>query len=82
MIYSIMDKNLNLLELFKNIGGVYSVFVFNFDKKIVICEDVVRYNVMDKVIGFCVLNDIILKDKIVVVSGRILLEMILKVVMI
>lgn len=36
---------------------------------------------MDKAIGFCVLNDITLKDKIVAVSGRISLEMILKAAM-
>ncbi|MCE4689952.1 formate dehydrogenase accessory sulfurtransferase FdhD [Clostridioides difficile] len=80
-IYSIMDRNLNSSELFKNTGGVHSVSVFNFDKKIVTCEDVARHNAMDKAIGFCVLNDITLKDKIVAVSGRISLEMILKAAM-
>ncbi|MCC0684802.1 formate dehydrogenase accessory sulfurtransferase FdhD [Clostridioides sp. ZZV14-6345] len=80
-IYSIMDRNLNSSELFKNTGGVHSVSIFDFDEIIVTCEDVARHNAMDKAIGFCVLNEISLEDKIIVVSGRISLEMILKAAM-
>lgn len=81
VIYNIMGKNLNSSDLFKNTGGVHSVSIFDNDKKIVTCEDVARHNAMDKAIGFCVLNEISLKDKTVVVSGRISLEMILKAAM-
>lgn len=80
-VYSIMDRNLNSSYLFKNTGGVHSVSIFNYDKNIVTCEDVARHNAMDKAIGFCVLNEISLKDKIIAVSGRISLEMILKAAM-
>ncbi|MDB3086520.1 formate dehydrogenase accessory sulfurtransferase FdhD [Clostridioides difficile] len=80
-VYSIMDRNLNSSYLFKNTGGVHSVSIFNYDENIVTCEDVARHNAMDKAIGFCVLNEISLKDKIIAVSGRISLEMILKAAM-
>lgn len=80
-VYSIMDRNLNSSHLFKNTGGVHSVSIFNYDENIVTCEDVARHNAMDKAIGFCVLNEISLKDKIIAVSGRISLEMILKAAM-
>lgn len=56
----------------------YIAYLYLILIKIVTCEDVARHNAMDKAIGFCVLNDITLKDKIVAVSGRISLEMILK----
>lgn len=80
-VYSIMDRNLNSSYLFKNTGGVHSVSIFNYDENIVTCEDVARHNAMDKAIGFCVLNEISLKDKIIAVSGRVSLEMILKAAM-
>ena len=77
-IYNIMERNLTSSKLFKDTGGVHSVAIFDKHKEIAICEDVARHNAMDKAIGHCILNEISLKDKVIVVSGRISLEMILK----
>ncbi|WP_373600324.1 formate dehydrogenase accessory sulfurtransferase FdhD [Paraclostridium bifermentans] len=77
-VYRIMEKNLTYSKLFKDTGGVHSVSIFDKDKEIIICEDVARHNAMDKAIGHCILNEISLKDKVIVVSGRISLEMISK----
>ena len=73
-----MERNLNSSKLFKDTGGVHSVAIFDKNKEIAIREDVAKHNAMDKAIGHCVLNEISLKDKVIVVSGRISLEMILK----
>ena len=77
-IYSVMKENLTSSELFKNTGGVHSVAIYDNKELIVIREDVARHNAMDKSIGYCLLNEIDMKDKIVFVSGRISCEMILK----
>ena len=77
-IYEVMKENLTSSELFKNTGGVHSVAIYDNEKLITIREDVARHNAMDKSIGYCILNDIDLKDKIIFVSGRISCEMILK----
>lgn len=77
-IYEIMKKNLTSSKLFKETGGVHSVAIFDKNIEVIICEDVARHNAMDKAIGYCIRNNICLKDKVVVVSGRISLEMILK----
>lgn len=79
-IYTMMNRNLNYSSLFKETGGVHSVSIFDNDKEIIICEDVARHNAMDKAIGYCIINNIPLKDKIIVVSGRISQEMMLKAV--
>lgn len=79
-IYKIMARNLTYSSLFKDTGGVHSVSIFDDNKEIIICEDVARHNAMDKAIGYCIINDISLEDKIVVVSGRISQEMMLKAV--
>lgn len=77
-IYEVMKENLTSSELFKNTGGVHSVAIYDNERLITIREDVARHNAMDKSIGYCILNDIDLKDKIIFVSGRISCEMILK----
>lgn len=78
-IYKIMNFNLTYSNLFKNTGGVHSVSIFDIDKEIIICEDVARHNAMDKAIGYCIINNICMRGKIAVVSGRISQEMMLKV---
>ncbi|MBU5335026.1 formate dehydrogenase accessory sulfurtransferase FdhD [Intestinibacter bartlettii] len=77
-IYEVMKENLTSSELFKNTGGVHSVAIYDNERLITIREDVARHNAMDKSIGYCILNNIDLKDKIIFVSGRISCEMILK----
>lgn len=77
-IHNMMKRNLTSSNLFKHTGGVHSVAIFDKDYEIVICEDVARHNAMDKAIGYCILNEIELKNKAVVLSGRVSVEMMLK----
>lgn len=76
--YKVMKKNLTCSKLFKETGGVHSVCIFDNKDVIVSREDVARHNAVDKAIGYCIRNEIDLKDKIIFISGRISLEMILK----
>lgn len=77
-IFEFMKENLNYSETFKNTGGVHSIALSDREKILVICEDVARHNAMDKTIGYALKNEISLKDKIMILSGRVSLEMILK----
>lgn len=77
-VYEFMEKNLSSSEIFKKTGGVHSIALCDTEKVIAICEDVARHNAMDKVIGSALINNIFLKDKIMILSGRVSLEMILK----
>ncbi|MEG1409991.1 MAG: formate dehydrogenase accessory sulfurtransferase FdhD [Terrisporobacter sp.] len=77
-IYKTMDLNLDLSQLFKNTAGAHCISIYGNGEIVVSCEDVARHNAMDKSIGYCLLNDIPLNDKIVFVSGRLSFEMIKK----
>lgn len=77
-IYEFMARNLDYSETFKKTGGVHCVALCDPNKILVISEDVARHNALDKVIGESVLKNIFLKDKIIILSGRVSLEMILK----
>jgi len=60
-------------------GGVHSAVLFD-QKEQIICsyEDVGRHNAMDKAIGYALMRDIPLDDKIALISGRASYEMITK----
>ncbi|MBU3109971.1 formate dehydrogenase accessory sulfurtransferase FdhD [Clostridium lacusfryxellense] len=77
-IYDFMTKDLDYSEVFKTTGGVHCVALCDAVEIRVIAEDVARHNALDKVIGEALINDIYLKDKIIILSGRVSLEMILK----
>ena len=77
-IYQIMSKNIKPTELFKETGGFHSVAIYDGQKEVITMTDVARHNAVDKVIGYCLLNDIDCSDKILVVSGRISADMLKK----
>lgn len=77
-IYKTMENNLSLSQLFKNTAGVHCISIYENNELIIACEDVARHNAMDKAIGYCILNDIALDNKIIFVSGRLSFEMIKK----
>ncbi len=64
--------------LFKETGGVHSAAVADTKKIIFFYEDIGRHNAVDKIIGRCLLEKITLEDKILVTSGRLSSEMLLK----
>ncbi|AOR24767.1 formate dehydrogenase accessory sulfurtransferase FdhD [Clostridium taeniosporum] len=77
-VFEFMKKNLDYSEVFKTTGGVHCVALCDTEDIRVISEDVARHNALDKVIGEALIKDISLKDKIIILSGRVSLEMILK----
>lgn len=77
-IYEFMEKNLTYSEVFRKTGGVHCVALSDTNNIMVICEDVARHNALDKVIGQSLMKNIFLKDKVIILSGRVSLEMILK----
>lgn len=77
-IFEFMKKNLDYSEIFKNTGGVHCVSLADGEKVLEAAEDVARHNALDKVIGEAFMKNIFLKDKVLILSGRVSLEMILK----
>ncbi len=78
-LFSIM-KNFQHSSLeFKNTGGIHSAALADTKNILVIKEDIGRHNAIDKIIGYGLMNNIELKDKIILSSGRISSEIIFKI---
>jgi len=62
-------------ELYNLTGCIHSAAISDGSHIIVCAEDIGRHNAVDKVIGYCVLEQISMHDKIILVSGRLSSEM-------
>ena len=74
-----VSKLENGSTLFHRTGGVHSAVLLNKDKSIEgWFEDIGRHSALNKLVGWCLLNNIDPSDKIVVFSGRIPYEIVNK----
>lgn len=74
---------MNLLQesssIFQETGGVHNAALCNRNGILVARTDIGRHNALDKIYGYCLKSDLSLEDKIIVFSGRISSEVLLKV---
>jgi FdhD protein len=66
-------------ELFKKTGGVHAAALCAPSKIVLFSEDLGRHNAIDKIFGEAFLSDISLEDKIILTTGRISSEILIKV---
>lgn len=66
-------------ELYKATHGVHSAALATPEKLLVFREDIGRHNAIDKILGECLMKDIALTGKLVVTTGRVSSEVLLKV---
>lgn len=60
-------------------GGVHAVALFEADGRLVtLQEDIGRHNAVDKALGYCLLRDIPLSDKVLLSTGRASYELVSK----
>ncbi|WIV12578.1 formate dehydrogenase accessory sulfurtransferase FdhD [Proteiniborus sp. MB09-C3] len=65
-------------ELFLSTGGVHSCALCNTNDILIFEEDIGRHNALDKVLGKALIDDMTFTDKILLVSGRLSSEMLIK----
>ena len=65
-------------ELFINTGGVHSCALCSMEDILIFEEDIGRHNALDKVFGKALLEDMDTTDKIILTSGRISSEILIK----
>jgi FdhD protein len=80
-VFSLIDKFQGLSPLFRITGGVHSAALCSEDEILAHSDDIGRHNALDKVFGKCILEDISTDGRIMITSGRVSQEVLLKVAM-
>ena len=79
-INSLMTKMQKKAALFDRTGGTHTAALSDGNKLLYVIEDIGRHNTIDKIIGKAYLENIDLKNKVILTSGRVSSEIIIKVV--
>ncbi|WP_042347933.1 formate dehydrogenase accessory sulfurtransferase FdhD [Bacillus massiliigorillae] len=77
--FRLMNAMQDSAEVFKQTGGVHNAALCDINGMILNRMDIGRHNALDKIYGYCLRNNINIQDKIIVFSGRISSEILLKV---
>jgi len=78
-VFALMDEFVQRSKVFKLTGGVHSAALCDTENILVFNEDIGRHNAIDKIFGECILKDIPTDERVVITSGRISSEILLKV---
>jgi len=79
-IIKLMRRFQNYSSEFKRTGGVHSAALCSNKKILIFRDDIIRHNAVDKVIGQALLKNLDFSHKLMLISGRITSEIVLKVI--
>ncbi len=75
---SLMKQMQPYQEIFKAAGGIHCSALCDRERILVAAEDIGRHNTLDKILGECLVRRVPTRHGIVVTTGRISSEMVLK----
>ena len=78
-VFTLVKEFQHRSQVFKTTGGVHSAALCDTKNILVFNEDIGRHNAIDKIFGECMLTDIPTDDRIIITSGRVSSEILLKV---
>jgi len=78
-VFKLADEFQHHSQLFQASHGVHSAALCDTKSILVFADDLGRHNAIDKIFGECVLKDIPTDDRIVITTGRVPSEQLLKV---
>lgn len=77
--FRLMQSMQNEAHTFQQTGGVHNAALCDENGIVLSRMDIGRHNALDKIYGYCLKHDITMHDKVIVFSGRISSEILLKV---
>jgi FdhD protein len=77
-VFSLMRLLQKQMELYRLSGGVHTSALADSGNLIVVAEDIGRHNTLDKIQGECLLRRLPTRDRLLIITGRVSSEMLLK----
>jgi len=78
-VFTLVNQFHHRSQVYRATGGVHSAALCDTKGILLFSEDIGRHNAIDKIFGECMLQDIPTDDRIIITSGRISSEILLKV---
>ena len=78
-VFSLVKDFQQCSRVYRATGGVHSAALCDTASILIFAEDIGRHNAIDKIFGHCLLKDIPTGERMIVTSGRITSEILLKV---
>ena len=78
-VFTLVKEFQHRSQVFRTTGGVHSAALCDTKGILIFAEDIGRHNAIDKILGECLLRDISTDDRIIITSGRISSEILLKI---
>ena len=78
-VFALIEDFIQRSQLFKDTGGVHSAALADTENILVFSDDIGRHNAIDKVFGECLLNNVPTAGRLLLTSGRVSSEILLKV---
>lgn len=77
-VLSLMKQLQEQMKLYRLCGGVHASALSDTENLLVVAEDIGRHNTLDKIQGECLLSGLRTRDRLLLSTGRISSEMLLK----
>jgi FdhD protein len=77
-VFALAKEFQHCSQVYRATGGVHSAALCDAKGILTFAEDIGRHNAIDKIFGECILKDIPTDDRIIITSGRISSEILLK----
>ena len=77
-VLSLMKRFQGQMELYRLCGGVHASALSDTKNLLVVAEDIGRHNTLDKIQGECLLRGLVVRDGLLLSTGRVSSEMLLK----
>ncbi len=78
-VFALVKEFQHRSQVYRATGGVHSAALCDNKGILVFEEDIGRHNAIDKIFGKCIFRDIPTSDRIIITSGRVSSEIVLKV---
>jgi FdhD protein len=78
-VFTLVREFQHRSQVYRTTGGVHSAALCDTGSILLFNEDIGRHNAIDKIFGECLLRDISVDDRIIITSGRVSSEILLKV---